>query len=140
MIPNYIERAYEAIGNEDYLSAKGKLLHCLEFEDNFNIRYGLAVCQFNEFLSSGETPKLDLAIQHATKALEFFDAHFDVHFLLAQCYATKYKGTKNKYHRRSALDEYRKSRSLAASRPNASANELESRVDELVRELCNHFI
>ncbi|MBI5066551.1 hypothetical protein HZA97_10065 [Candidatus Woesearchaeota archaeon] len=137
MLSDYIEQAYEAISNEDYLSAKGKLVHCLEFEDGFNIRYGLAVCQFNEFLSDKRIHKLDLAIQHATKALEFFYAHFDVHFLLAQCYATKYKSTKNRTFKKLALNEYRTSKSLASSRPDVSSDELESRVEELVKELHN---
>ena len=130
-----INEAYAAIDKEDYVTAERKLLRCLETRDGFNIRYGLAVCNFNKFLGSNQESELDLAIQHSKEAVDIFDSHFDAHFILAQCYATKYFLTDDGNFRHQAVVEYGISRELVSQRPGMDAQVLEDRITELELKL-----
>jgi len=132
---NLINEAYKAIDIDAYQVARDKLLACLAQKDGFNVRYGLSVCFFNEFRRTGKESELDYAIEHAEKAADFFDAHFDVHLVLGQAYATKFFETKKEKFKQKALESYEKSRNLASKRPGMDPEDLEKRVDELIDEL-----
>ncbi len=131
---NRVDDAFQDICEGKYETAKGKLAGIitkgLPDQVLFNIKYGLAVCNFN--LNS-----FDDAISNGIDAARIFDSHFDIHLILAQCYAAKYFAENDADFRVLARQEYIKSKSLVQKRPDADPKELEAKIIKLEGELEN---
>lgn len=129
-----IDNAFEDISAGKYKAAKDKLAEIetigLPAKTQFNIKYGLAVCNFNLRF-------FDDAILNGLYAAKIFDSHFDIHLILAQCYAAKYFVKNDEDFRQLARTEYEKSKSLIHKRPDADPKELEAKIITLERELEN---
>lgn len=131
---NQVDEAFNDISAGKYESARAKLAELrvkgLSDRAKFNIKYGLAVCCFN--LNS-----FDDAISNGLDAAKLVNGHFDVHLILAQCYAAKYFMENDEDFRQLARREYEKSKSLVHKRPGADPCALEAKIIQLEGELEN---
>ena len=125
------EDAFRYIEQDNYAKALEILSR---LEPDFNVRLGLVACYFDKFSDTHEMSDLDLAINNCKEANKLFSEHFDIHFTLAQCYATKYFMLLDPQFKQLAIDEYEESKKYV-NRPGSDPAELEARIDALLQEI-----
>jgi len=143
-----IEDAYKKISEGNYDDAITKLSTILKRNEKtdtdnssanqFNARYGLAICYFMRFMhSQNESENLNDSIINAGIANSIFENHFDIHLILGQSYAAKFRIAGDAHYRTEAFSEYQKAKDLAGERPAFDKSDIEKKIDVLIEELLN---